>query len=113
MSSTSSTGRVALFAGLCPYPPPDLPARVPGPDPRGLAAVTRSTFVLLASDAPLNQAALWLATGHDGVPLLAQRLLGEEELEALLADGRATLLTDRYAPVDQMLAPVFREEMLP
>jgi hypothetical protein len=32
------------------------------------------------------------------------------ETEALLTEGRVVLLTDRYAPVDQMLAPVFRQE---
>ena len=43
----------------------------------------------------------------DGVPLLARRLLSEEEIEALLAEGRVVMLTDQYAPVEQMPAPVF------
>ncbi len=43
--------------------------------------------------------------------LLARHLLGEGEVEELLAAGRTVMLTDRYAPVDQMLAPVFRGEV--
>ena len=34
----------------------------------------------------------------------ARRLLDEGEVEELLASGRTVMLTDRYAPVDQMLA---------
>ena len=47
----------------------------------------------------------------DGTPLLAQQLLSQNEVDALLVGGRVVMLTDRYAPVDQMLAPVFREEV--
>ena len=39
-----------------------------------------------------------------------QLLLSDEQLDALLAEGRAVTLTDRYAPVDQMLAPAFRNQ---
>jgi hypothetical protein len=72
---------------------------------------SRSTFVLIASDVPLEQVALSTTDGGDGVALLAQRLLSEEEVVGLLAGGCTVMLTDRYAPVDQMLAPVFREEV--
>jgi spermidine synthase len=71
---------------------------------------SRSTFVLVATDAPLDLAAFQTIDAGDGVPLLARRLLSEEALQALLAGGRVVLLTDRYAPVDQMLAPVVRGE---
>jgi spermidine synthase len=71
----------------------------------------RSTFVIIASDEPLNLSALRKFDAGDGTTLLANRLLGAEEVEALLAEGQAVTLTDRYAPVDQMLAPVFREEV--
>jgi spermidine synthase len=73
--------------------------------------VSRATFVLIASDAPLNRAVLETIDAGDGVPLLARRMLPDEEVDALLAGGRVVTLTDRYAPVDQMLAPVFREEV--
>ena len=32
-------------------------------------------------------------------------------METLLAESEVVLLTDQYAPVDQMLAPVFRGEV--
>jgi spermidine synthase len=70
----------------------------------------RSTFVLIASEVPLDLAALKTLHGSDGVPLLVRRVLGEDELQTLLAEGRTVMLTDQYAPVDQMLAPVFRDE---
>ena len=73
--------------------------------------VSRGTFVLVASDAPLDRALLETVDAGDGVPLLARRILPDEEVDALLAGGRVVTLTDRYAPVDQMLAPVFREEV--
>ena len=73
--------------------------------------MTRSTIVLIASDVPLDRAALEGLDTGEGAPLLAQRLLSEEEVEALLGEGRLVILTDRYAPVDQMLMPVYREEV--
>jgi spermidine synthase len=72
---------------------------------------SRSTFVLIASDTPLDRTAFETIDAGDGVPLLARRLLSDDELDALLAEGRVVTLTDRYAPVDQMLVPVFREEV--
>jgi hypothetical protein len=49
--------------------------------------------------------------GGDGVATLARQLISQAEIDQLLASGRTVMLTDRYAPVDQMLAPVFREEV--
>jgi spermidine synthase len=72
--------------------------------------VARSTFVLIGSDAPLDRAALETASADDGDPLLMRLMLDEEELETLMTEGRVVMLTDQYAPVDQMLAPVFRDE---
>ena len=71
----------------------------------------RSTFVLIASDTPLDLASFETLDAGDGVPLLARRLLSEEEIEALLAEGRVVMLTDQYAPVEQMLAPVFLDRV--
>jgi spermidine synthase len=71
----------------------------------------RSTFVLLASDTALDTAALAATDGGDGERLLAGQLLPQAELDALLATGRTVTLTDQYAPVDQMLAAVFRDEV--
>ncbi len=70
----------------------------------------RVTFVVIATDQPLDLAALRKVDGGDGDALLARQLLDPATVDAILAEGRAVLLTDRYAPVDQMLAPVVRGE---
>jgi hypothetical protein len=71
---------------------------------------SRSTFVLIATDTPPDLALLFKQDGGDGHSLLAERILYPDQVAALLAEGEAVTLTDRYAPVDQMLAPVFRHE---
>ncbi len=70
----------------------------------------RVTFVLIASDRALDLGAFQDIDAGDGETLFANQLLSQTETDALLAEGRTVLLTDRYAPVDQMLAPVFRGE---
>lgn len=70
-----------------------------------------STFVLVASDPLLDPESLELVDGGDGVSLPSDRLLSQEEVDARLAGERIVLPTDRYAPVDQVLAPVFRDEV--
>jgi len=74
--------------------------------------VSRTTFVLIASNTPLDMAALSAISAGDGEALLAAQLFSTAELEQFLAEGQQVMLTDRYAPVDQMLTPVFREEVL-
>lgn len=71
----------------------------------------RSTFVLVATDTPLDVAAFQGIDGGDGDPLFAQRMLTQPEVDEILSEGRVVTLTDDYAPVDQMLAPVFRNEV--
>jgi spermidine synthase len=68
----------------------------------------RSTFVLIASDTPLDLDLLQEING--GSALVVQHMLGQQELDALLGEKRAVTLTDRYTPVDQMLAPVFLDQ---
>ncbi len=70
----------------------------------------RVTFVVLATDRPLDLAALRKIARSTGDALLVQQMLDPSTVDAILAEGRAVLLTDRYAPVDQMLAPVVRDE---
>ena len=70
----------------------------------------RVTFVVLATNRPLDLAALQEVDGGDGDALLARQILAPGTVDEILAEGRAVLLTDRYAPVDQMLAPVVRDE---
>ncbi len=66
--------------------------------------------MVIASATPLDRQRLAASTA--GSPLdLDELILSGEDLDALLAGGRAVTLTDRYAPVDQMLAPAFRNEV--
>ena len=67
----------------------------------------RMTYVLIASDATVDLSAI--QTPGDG-GLQVNNVLGDGEVKSLLAEGPTVLLTDRYAPVEQMLAPVFRGE---
>ncbi|MBN1582051.1 MAG: fused MFS/spermidine synthase [Anaerolineae bacterium] len=64
----------------------------------------RSTFVLVASDTPLDLEAF------DRNSLFVQNLLSPQQVDTLLAQDRVVMLTDRYAPVGQMLAPVFLDK---
>jgi spermidine synthase len=70
----------------------------------------RVTFVLIATDRPLDLEAFKMLDAGDGETLFADQVLPQAEVDALLAEDRTVYLTDRYAPVDQMLAPVFRGE---
>jgi spermidine synthase len=70
----------------------------------------RVTFVLIGTDSPLDLPAFANIDAGDGEPFLAQQVLNQSDTDALLAEGRVVLLTDQYAPVDQMLAPVVRDE---
>jgi spermidine synthase len=67
---------------------------------------SRSTFVLIGANQPLDVSAL--ASVREGEALVRRKMLDQQELDTLLASGTFVTLTDRYAPVDQMLAPVFR-----
>jgi spermidine synthase/predicted MFS family arabinose efflux permease len=71
----------------------------------------RTTFVVIGTDTPLDLKAFGSITAGDDVPHLSRLLLSEQELDDLLAEGRVVTLTDEYVPVDQMLAPVFRNQM--
>jgi spermidine synthase len=71
----------------------------------------RTTFVLIATDVPLDLAALERVDAGDGEPLLARQMLSQQEIDGLLAEGRLVTLTDQYAPVDQMLKPVYRGDI--
>jgi spermidine synthase len=73
----------------------------------------RVTFVIVATDMPLAQGDFQLIDGGDGDKLVADMLLPRADVDAILREGRLALLTDRFAPVDQMLAPVFRGEPAP
>jgi spermidine synthase len=67
----------------------------------------RMTYVLIATDAALDLSAIQ-PDGRGDSP--AHSALDEGQVSALLVENRPVLLTDQYAPVEQMLAPVFRGE---
>jgi spermidine synthase len=71
----------------------------------------RSMFLLIASDAPLDIDRLAKTDGGDGDALTARMLVGDDEIKRLLTEAPVVTLTDQFAPVDQMLASVFREEV--
>jgi spermidine synthase len=62
---------------------------------------SRNTIVIVGTDTALDMEAFAADSPW------RQWLLPEAEVDALLAEDVAVLLTDRYAPVEQMLAPVF------
>jgi hypothetical protein len=70
----------------------------------------RSTFVIIGSDEALDLNALSHTDGGDGSVILASQIMSQEELDALLAERKRVVLTDRYAPVDQMLSSVFLDK---
>ncbi len=73
----------------------------------------RLTYVLFACDTPLDVAALKSMDVGAGGRFFAAWALSSQEVEGLLAEATPVLLTDDYAPVDQMLAPVIRNEPAP
>jgi hypothetical protein len=66
--------------------------------------------VIIGTDTPLDLDELANTDGGDGDAQLARQLLSDEKVDALLAERDTVMLTDRYAPVDQMLAAVFLDQ---
>ncbi len=70
----------------------------------------RSTFVIIGSDEPLDLNALAHTDGGDGSVVLAPQIMSQADVDALLEEREEVVLTDRYAPVDQMLSAVFLDK---
>ncbi len=70
---------------------------------------TRITFVIIATDVPLSRSKFQSFDAGDGEYLTAEFLLSEDYLDDLLASHPHVLLTDTYAPVEQMLITVLKE----
>ena len=68
----------------------------------------RNTYVLMASRAPLNRAALDAITARDE-PSIRTTPLSSDRFNAYVSSGRAITLTDDFVPVDQLLARLFVE----
>jgi spermidine synthase len=73
----------------------------------------RITFVIIATETPLDLDRFERIDAFDGDTLFADQVLDEAELDVVLNEGQVVILTDRFAPVDQMLAPVVRGEEAP
>ena len=70
---------------------------------------SRSFFVLIGTDKPLDLALLAQCDAGDGDALTSRLIANEEELTKLQTEAPLITLTDQYVPVDQMLASVFTE----
>ena len=66
-----------------------------------------NTYVVMASQKPFDVARFQEVVGANGEP--RSRLLPLPELEAYLSSGRRIVLTDDFAPVDQLVARLFVE----
>lgn len=71
--------------------------------------VSRSFFVLISTDKPMDLATLASCDAGDGDTLTMRLLASDDEINRLLTEAPLITLTDQYAPVDQMLASVFQE----
>jgi spermidine synthase len=67
----------------------------------------RNTYVLMASRQPLDRSKLDAVTSSDESERTVP--MRDAQLEAYLRSGRALVLTDDFAPVDQLLANLFVE----
>ena len=65
---------------------------------------SRTTWVVVGSRTPIDPQAF------EPESLWQQQRLSRDAVDALLAETEPVLLTDRYAPVEQMLAPVFLDK---
>jgi len=72
--------------------------------------LAHNTFVVIGTDAPLDRDALRRIDAEDGTLDLVDYVLADDELIAWLAEVTPVTLTDRFAPVDQLLTAVFRGE---
>ncbi|MHB1134558.1 MAG: fused MFS/spermidine synthase [Chloroflexota bacterium] len=66
------------------------------------------TYIIVASDQPLDWQR-FQQTARPGGERPVTALLPDEQLNEYLRTGRALTLTDDFAPVDQLLAPLFVE----
>ncbi|MBI4219145.1 MAG: fused MFS/spermidine synthase [Chloroflexi bacterium] len=69
----------------------------------------RTTTVVIASFDPITQENLREASLRLGRPIASSHVYPPVEMEILMNESRAVLITDDYAPVDQMLAPLYLE----
>ena len=77
----------------------------PGPVWEGGGA---SVFVVYAANRPFDRNALASALRGQGIDRVSTTVLPDERLRAYVATGPQVVLADRYAPVDNLIIPLFR-----
>jgi len=85
-------------------------------DPVGFTSPkARTVFIVVGSEQPLDVAdvravaeEVYLRQGHERRAFTHQ--LSHESLEHYLAGRRKIILTDQYAPVDNLMSPIFRDQ---
>jgi spermidine synthase len=68
-----------------------------------------STYVVAAGNQPLDRTRLSQARGQGADGRVVTQIMPADQMQAWLAAARAPVLTDDYAPVDNLIAPVFAE----
>jgi len=74
--------------------------------------LVRNTWVLVGANQPIDREKYLAAAAITPRPDIAAHLWDGAKLADFVAAGRAILITDSYAPVDNLLAPVFEESGL-
>ena len=69
----------------------------------------QSTLIVAATGRPLDFADLRRVVGQDGQRPLRSDMVTPEQIDDYLARGPAIVLSDDFAPVDQLVAPLFLE----
>jgi hypothetical protein len=72
-------------------------------------STSASTYVVAAGNQPLDRQRLAAARGQGSNGRVVTQIMPAEQMQAWLATARAPVLTDDYAPVDNLIAPVFAE----
>lgn len=70
-----------------------------------------STFIVMASVRPLDMAAFdsWLKSHYRTEAKSASAIVSDDLVNKMLTDRYSMVITDNYAPVDNLVAPVFEE----
>jgi hypothetical protein len=68
-----------------------------------------STYVVAAGDMAVDPSRLATAHGQDVGGAIATRIMPGDQMHDWLDNAHAPVLTDDYAPVDNLIAPIFAE----
>ena len=68
-----------------------------------------STYVVAASREPLDPTRLQQAKGQGPNGQAVTHSMPQDQMQQWLADSQPPILTDDYAPVDNLIAPIFAE----